>query len=181
MSFLHTLQPTHPLKSKKRIGRGGKRGTYSGKGQKGQRARSGAHIRPVEREMILKIPKKRGTGFINKPKKFATPILTINVNRIAKAFESGQIVSVKTLVKKGLVHISKREKLQVKILGTGKLSKKLSFVGVSVSQAARTMIEAAGGTINSPFTGISRKTKSFARTSKALSRADKAHSVKGIK
>ncbi len=147
MVFLHTLQPTHAPKTKKRIGRGGKRGTYSGKGQKGQRARSGAHIRPQEREMILKIPKKRGTGFINKPKKFAVFTMAVNLNRIAKAFRPGEIVSVKTLAKKELVYVSKREKIQVKILGTGKLNKKLSFVGVSVSQSARSAIEAAGGTV----------------------------------
>ncbi len=147
MAFLHTLQPTHHQKSKKRIGRGGKRGTYSGKGQKGQRARSGAKIRPQEREMILKIPKKRGTGFVNKPKKFALFTFAINLNRIADAFRAGEIVSMKTLEKKGLVHVAKREKVLVKILGTGKLAKKLSFVGVSVSQSARTAIEAAGGTV----------------------------------
>ena len=147
MVFLHTLQPTHQLKSKKRIGRGGKRGTYSGKGQKGQRARSGAHIRPVEREMILKIPKKRGTGFVNKPKKFSGILMAVNISRIVKSFASGEIVSVKTLAKKGLVTATKRQKIQVKILGTGKLTKKLSFVGVSVSQSARQAIEAAGGTV----------------------------------
>ena len=147
MVFLHTLQPTHQSKSKKRIGRGGKRGTYSGKGQKGQRARSGAHIRLAEREMTLKIPKKRGTGFVNRPKKFSGVVMTVNINRIVKSFASGEIVNVKTLAKKGLVTASKRQKIQVKILGTGKLTKKLSFVGVSVSQSARQAIEAAGGTV----------------------------------
>jgi len=57
---LHQLQPIHKNKVKKRIGRGGKRGTYSGRGQKGQKARAGAKIKPAERELFLKLPKLRG-------------------------------------------------------------------------------------------------------------------------
>ena len=44
---IHTLSSNLPKKSRKRIGRGGKRGTYSGKGQKGQKSRSGAKISPL--------------------------------------------------------------------------------------------------------------------------------------
>lgn len=65
---LHTLQPKHPLKSKKRIGRGGKRGTYSGKGVKGQSARAGRKIRPGTRDLIQQIPKLRGARNVG-PKK----------------------------------------------------------------------------------------------------------------
>lgn len=57
---LHQIQPLHKPKGKKRIGRGGKRGTYSGKGIKGQSSRAGAKIRPEIRDLIKKIPKKRG-------------------------------------------------------------------------------------------------------------------------
>lgn len=57
---LHTLARIHPLKSKKRIGRGGKRGTYSGKGVKGQSSRAGRKIRPGTRDLIQQIPKLRG-------------------------------------------------------------------------------------------------------------------------
>ena len=147
MVFLHTLQADHPLKSKKRIGRGGKRGTYSGKGQKGQRARSGKKIRPQERETILKIPKKRGTGFMNRPNKFMGYVAVINLGAISHAFQNGEIVSQKTIEKKGLAYASGSKKLQVKILGGGKLNKKLSFVGVTVSESARKAIEGAGGTV----------------------------------
>ena len=65
---LHTLQPTHPLKDKKRIGRGGKRGTYSGIGVKGQGARAGNKKRPGMRDLIQQIPKLRGARNIG-PKK----------------------------------------------------------------------------------------------------------------
>lgn len=57
---LHQIKPSHKLKTKKRIGRGGKKGTYSGKGMKGQKSRAGAKIRPELRDFIKKIPKVRG-------------------------------------------------------------------------------------------------------------------------
>lgn len=97
--------------------------------------------------MILKLPKKRGTGFINKPKKFGAPVVAVNLRDIERSFSSGEMVTVKTLVKKGIVSAAFRAKTSVKILGTGSLRKKLNFVGVSVSEAARRTIEAAGGTV----------------------------------
>ncbi len=57
---LHELRPKTKLKSKKRIGRGGKRGTFSGKGVKGQKSRAGSKIRPGTRDLIQQIPKLRG-------------------------------------------------------------------------------------------------------------------------
>lgn len=63
---LHQLKPDHDLRAKKRVGRGGKRGTTSGKGTKGQKSRSGHRIRPAERDLIQRLPKLR--GFKNKTK-----------------------------------------------------------------------------------------------------------------
>jgi len=57
---LHQIQPIHKLKKKKRVGRGGKRGTYCGRGIKGQKARAGAKIRPEIRDLIKRIPKLKG-------------------------------------------------------------------------------------------------------------------------
>ena len=58
---LHQLQPIHKLKDKKRIGRGGKRGSYSGRGIKGQKSRAGAKLyRPGRKELLIRIPKLRG-------------------------------------------------------------------------------------------------------------------------
>ena len=59
---LHQLKPDHSRVTEKRIGRGGKRGTYSGRGTKGQHARSGHRIRPAERDFIQRLPKLRGVG-----------------------------------------------------------------------------------------------------------------------
>lgn len=66
---LHTLKPLHSGRSKKRIGRGGKRGTYSGRGQKGQKSRAGRKIRPAMRDLIQRIPKLRGAGNRRKSRK----------------------------------------------------------------------------------------------------------------
>ena len=58
--MLHEIQSTDAKKSKKRIGRGGKRGTYSGKGVKGQKSRAGSKIRPAIRDIMNQTPKLRG-------------------------------------------------------------------------------------------------------------------------
>ena len=63
---LHQIQPLNKRKSKRRVGRGGKRGTYCGRGMKGQRARAGAKVRPEIRDLIKKIPKIRGYRFKRK-------------------------------------------------------------------------------------------------------------------
>lgn len=60
---LHELRPKHKLKKRKRIGRGGKRGTYSGRGVKGQKSRSGRRFAPVIRSLIKRYPKLRGYRF----------------------------------------------------------------------------------------------------------------------
>jgi large subunit ribosomal protein L15 len=59
---LHQLQANHENYGKKRIGRGGKRGTTSGRGTKGQHSRAGRRIRPAERDFIQHLPKMRGIG-----------------------------------------------------------------------------------------------------------------------
>ena len=63
---LHELKPVYKTLRKKRVGRGGKRGTYSGRGQKGQGARAGRKIRPAERDFIQRLPKLRCIG--NRPR-----------------------------------------------------------------------------------------------------------------
>ena len=60
---LHDLKPTNKLKSKKRVGRGGKKGTYSGKGVKGQKSRAGRKLEPPIRGLIKRYHKLRGYKF----------------------------------------------------------------------------------------------------------------------
>ena len=74
---LHQLRPKHKLKKKKRIGRGGKRGTYSGRGIKGQRSRAGRKFAPAIRELIKRYPKLRGYKFKGREKNLA--IINIGV------------------------------------------------------------------------------------------------------
>lgn len=143
---IHELKPAHRLKKKKRVGRGGKRGTYSGRGQKGQRSRAGAKIKPMERELILRIPKRRGLGF-SRPRK-AISTVTVSLEAIAKHFEDGDVVSPVRLVEKGLVEREGGRIPRVKILGSvKKFAKRLKVEGCAYSESARKAIEAAGGVI----------------------------------
>jgi large subunit ribosomal protein L15 len=125
---LHQVRPTHKPKKKKRIGRGGKRGTYSGRGIKGQKARAGRKIRPAIRDFIKKIPKKRGYKFKAQPK----PQI-VNLKDLEKHFKEGETVSPETLLKKGLIGKVKKE--GVKILGKGKLTKKLEIKNCKMSKS----------------------------------------------
>ena len=121
---LYQVKPIHKQKTKKRIGRGGKRGTYSGKGIKGQKSRAGRKMRPEIRDFIKKIPKKRGYRF----KSIKSKPEIVNLKDLEKYFNEGEIVSPETLLEKGLIGRIKGRMPEVKILGTGELKKKLKIV-----------------------------------------------------
>jgi len=127
---LHQLKPTTKPKKKKRIGRGGKRGTYSGRGIKGQKSRAGRKIRPEIRDFIKKIPKRRGYKFKAQPK----PKI-INLKDLEKHFKEGEIISPETLLKKKLIVKVKGKMPEVKILGKGKLTKKLEIKNCKFSKS----------------------------------------------
>jgi len=140
---LYQLQPDHPLKKKKRVGRGGKRGTYCGRGSKGQKSRAGRKMQPMIRQFIKRYPKKRGyrvASFRDKP-------LTISLSILEKNFEKGEIVNMATLVEKKLLERVKSRKLRVKILARGELKKALIIDGIEFSNTAKEKIEKAGGEI----------------------------------
>ena len=146
---LHELKPSTPRKSAKRIGRGGKRGKTSGRGHKGQKARTGNSTRPEMREIIKKLPKLRGHGVnraqtVNADKQLP---VAINVSVLETAFEAGAEVSPKTLVAAGVVRSHRKQAPKVKILGNGDLTKKLSVTGCAVSKTAKEKIEKAGGSV----------------------------------
>ena len=133
----------HQLKSKKqknrkRIGRGGKRGTYSGKGMKGQKSRAGKRIRPAIRDFIQKIPKLRGVPASRYKKQgvkhFRILYEIVNLDILEKNFEEGEVVSPQILLEKKLVRRIRGKMPSVKILGKGELKKKLKFEGVSMSK-----------------------------------------------
>ena len=140
---LHDIKPTIKKKHKKRVGRGGKRGTYSGKGLKGQKSRAGAGVKPGFRggdtPLWKKFPKVRGAsrkleikkrGFrLHRPKSEI-----VNLRDLNRKFGDGETVSPKTLLEKRLV---KKIKNGVKILGKGQLSKKLVFKNVEMSKSVK--------------------------------------------
>jgi large subunit ribosomal protein L15 len=140
---LHEIRPIHKFKKRKRVGRGGKRGTYSGRGMKGQKARAGRKLKPLIRELIKKYPKLRGVGF--KVREFKTTIL--NIETLEKKFNAQEIVNPKTLLKKGVLHKIKGRIPKVKILGKGELTKKLIIEQCQISKSAKEKIEKAGGSI----------------------------------
>ncbi len=140
---LHTLKPKTKRGKTKYVGRGGKRGTTSGKGTKGQKARSGHKIRPEIRDIIKRIPKLRGYRFRGLQK----ASFSFNLDQISKHFKNGETVSVKTLRAKNLLPNQTQAKTIVKILGDGKLDKKVAFQGVSFSASAREKARDAGASI----------------------------------
>jgi large subunit ribosomal protein L15 len=146
---LHELKPTSARKSRKRIGRGGKRGKMSGRGHKGQTARAGNSTRPEMREFIKKLPKLRGHGVNRAATVNAERVLpvVVNVSSLETAFKAGDIVSPKTLVIAKVISTVRRKSPLVKILGTGELTKKLIVEGCQVSASAKAKIEKAGGSV----------------------------------
>lgn len=141
---LHTLQPVHRPKAAKRIARGGKRGGYSGRGIKGQKSRAGAKIRPALRDILKKIPKRRGRSKHQFKAQSPKPVV-LNVGELTRFFPAGAIVTPEALVRAGAVARVRGRIPVVKILGGGELGAALTVKGCAVSTAARTKIEAVGG------------------------------------
>lgn len=141
---IHQIRKSDKIKRKKRVGRGGKRGTYSGKGIKGQKSRAGAKIKPQIREMILKFPKKRGSDFVSLR---AKPV-TVSLREIVQAFPQGGAIDPRKLVKAGLVKKTKGKTRPVKILGAVSLSQKYLVKGCAASAAVKDAIVKAQGKID---------------------------------
>ncbi len=140
---IHQLKPTKKRKRKKRIGRGGKRGTYSGRGIKGQKSRAGRRIRPQLRDVLKKLPKRRGYGVA----RISPNLAVINLEKLEKNFEKGATVSPEVLVTQGLIRRISGRAPAIKILGQGKLSKVLIIKDCFTSKSAAAAIKKAGGSI----------------------------------
>lgn len=140
---LHTLKPKPGSKKpRKRIGRGlGSTGTYSGRGVKGQRSRSGGRsglqLKGI-RKIMLSMPKTRGF-------KSQKPVpATVNLKDLNKAFKEGAKITPQILLQKKLISSTDQG---VKILGQGSLAIKVMVEGCQLSKSARAAIEKANGTI----------------------------------
>ena len=140
---IHELQPKHKTRAKKRIGRGGKHGTFSGKGMKGQTSRAGRKMLPMIRELIKKYPKLKGY------RRFALPdnSVIVNLDVLEKKTKDGEIINPENLIKKGIVNMIKGKTPEVKILGKGKFSRKVIVENCKLSKSAKEAIEKAGGNI----------------------------------
>lgn len=146
---LHDLKPRPGAKHrKKRLGQGESsgHGKTSGRGGKGQSARSGSSIRPTfeggQMPLFRRLPKR---GFSNA--RFATTYIAVNVESL-NAFEDGTRVEEQHLRDAGLAN--GKSSGGIKILGDGKLTKKLTVVANAFSVGARKQIEALGGACEAP-------------------------------
>ena len=140
----HELRPAEGSKHKrKRIGRGvgSGHGTYSCRGLKGQKSRSGGGVSPFfeggQNPLVKRLPYKRGFNNI-----FRTEYSVVNVDRL-NVFPDGTEVTPKELASAGIVKGSK----PVKILGQGNLTQRLTVKADRFSQTAKDKIEAAGGQV----------------------------------
>lgn len=140
---IHQIKRNSPNRKPAPVGRGGKRGKTSGRGMKGQTARAGNKVRPMLRDAIKKLPKLRGYKF----KSIQTKPVLVNINEIEAVVETGAVLTPTVLLELGLVDRKKGMVPKVKILGTGKLTKKISISGCAVSAQAKALIEAAGGEV----------------------------------
>ena len=131
-------------KNRKRIGRGPGSGTgkTAGRGQKGQKSRSGGGVHPRfeggQMPLHMRLPKR---GFHNK---WGKEIAEVNVCDLEDRFEDGATVDIDALTGSGLV---KKVGDGVKLLGNGELTKKLTVRVHRISAGARAAVEGAGGTV----------------------------------
>ena len=142
---LHELSPAAgSTKERKRIGRGAGsgQGKTAGKGHKGQKARAGRGMRPGfeggQMPLQRRVPKR---GFNNI---FRTEMAIVNVSALEANYEAGAVVTIDSLIEKGLV---KKVLDGVKVLGYGEITKALTVQANAISESAKQKIEAAGGKI----------------------------------
>jgi large subunit ribosomal protein L15 len=160
---LSTLKPAEARRERKRIGRGmgSGKGRYSGRGIKGQKARSGSHkMRPGfeggQNPLYMRLGKQRGPYSkdampVGPHRTFTQPV---NLRDLEARFDDGADVTLEALIEKGVI---KNTKIDVKILGSGELTKKLTVTAHRFSATAKEKIEAAGGTVNALREPVEKK------------------------
>lgn len=148
---LSQLKPASARRDRKRVGRGlgSGKGRYSGRGIKGQKARSGskkmrAGFEGGQMPIYMRLGKQRGATSKDAMPigPFRTSTVPVNVRDLER-FDEGTEVTPEALVSRGVI---KNTRTDVKILGQGELTKGLVVIAHAFSQAAREKIEKAGGT-----------------------------------
>jgi len=149
---LSNLQPAQPREARKRVGRGlgSGKGRFSGRGIKGQKSRAGSHAMRAGFEggqmpLAMRLPKLRGNTSkdampVGPFRTYSQPVNLRDLDR----FDAGEEVTPETLKAKGLIRSVRKD---VKLLGVGELSKKLTISVHAASASAREKVEAAGGTL----------------------------------
>jgi len=139
---LHQIKKNKHNRKAKQVGRGGTRGKTAGRGTKGQNARAGRKKRPEMRDIIKRFPKLRGRGK-NFLKSIQQKPFLVTTSMLESHFASGENVSPKTLLDKGLLKAVSK----FKIVASGSITKKLIISGSQMSEGARNIIKRAGGII----------------------------------
>ena len=146
---LKDLKPAEGSRhSRKRVGRGNGSGygKTAGRGLNGQKSRAGGGKRPGfeggQTPLAMRLPKLPGFRNINH-----VEYLPVNVGRIEKYYEAGEVVDGESLVAKGII---KHSTDLVKVLGDGEITKAVTVKVDKVSASAKAKIEAAGGKVEEP-------------------------------
>ncbi|HJR96218.1 MAG TPA: 50S ribosomal protein L15 [Gaiellaceae bacterium] len=162
---LSNLSPAQPRKDRKRVGRGlgSGKGRYSGRGIKGQKSRAGSNKMPAGFEggqmpIDMRVGKLRGNTSADAMPigPFRTYSQPVNVGSLDDRFDAGAEVTPDSLKAAGLIA---KLSVDVKVLGEGELTKKLSVTAHSFSRSAIEKIEAAGGTVTRLREPVVRKRK----------------------
>ncbi len=143
---IHEIKRNPKDKKKKLVGRGGKRGKTAGRGTKGQNARAGRKKRPEMRDIIKKLPKRRGHGKNSNMSVWEKPVI-VNIGALVTLYKAGEMATPQDLVTKGALKMRKGVTPKVKVLGTGEVDKKIILKGFTVSASAKEKIEKAGGEV----------------------------------
>jgi large subunit ribosomal protein L15 len=150
---LSSLKPAQKRVARKRVGRGmgSGKGRYSGRGIKGQKARSGSHkmragFEGGQMPLYMRLGKQPGSTSKDAMPigPFRTRTQGVNVRDLERVFDAGSEVTPEVLKAKRLIRTTK---IDVKILGQGELTKNLTVSAHGVSQSAREKIEGAGGSV----------------------------------
>lgn len=143
---LNSLNPI-TARSQKRLGRGygsGKGGHTSSRGQKGQKSRTSvpAHFVGTSWVWFKRLPFLRGKSRFNS----LTPTLTLTLQDLEQ-FAEGSVITLESLVKKGLIRKTTLNRAKVKVVQKGQITKKVE-VQLPVSSGAQKAIEKAGGKVS---------------------------------
>ena len=142
---INTIKLKTIRKKRKTVGRGGKKGTYCGKGGKGQKGRSGAKINPLfeggRSTLIDHMKKKKGFKAVN------GKMAAVSLASLSKKMKDGGTVNREFLIKSGIVDKMKAKK-GIKIIGAIEVKQKFQIEkSIAVSAGAKAAIEKAGGKI----------------------------------